>query len=286
MDRPWDTDVVIEPRKVLRVLLIIIAVLVALSTAGQVLQRNAPDVPFRDGIANLLSVYREGSIPTLYSSVMLLVAAILCATIAKARRRGSRPYARHWWVLSVTFVAMAIDEFAQLHEQAVEPVRALFDIQSGPLWFSWVIPGAALVVAFGLAFLPFMRHLPRTTRRLVWLAALLFVGGALGFEMAEGWFTSTYGPESVVRAALITIEEALEMTAVAIFVYGLLTYIAITLPDAAWRLRVGGGGAPPGGGPRRGTPGWARSRTRCCPGRRRASDRPGRPGPRRSRCRW
>src|SRR5688572_10046368 len=164
---PLGIEVAIDPSQVLRFLLVVIGVLVALSTAMQALVYFLPDFPLRDSTANLFYVDFERSLPTLYSTLLLLISALLFGTIAYSHFRGGHPYASHWGALSFIFSLLALDEFALLHEQAIEPVRAALDIEGGLLWFAWVVPAAVAVALFGIAFARFLGHLPRATRRLL-----------------------------------------------------------------------------------------------------------------------
>ena len=60
---------------------------------------------------------------------------------------------------------------------------------------------------------------------LVILAAILYVGGALGFEMiTAGWF-ELYDDENIPYILLVTAEEALEISGMLVFVYARLRYI-------------------------------------------------------------
>ena len=68
----------VVPSRVFRILLFVIAVLVALSTASQMLALYLQDFPLLDSIANLLYVDSEGNLPTLYSTGAILVVALLC----------------------------------------------------------------------------------------------------------------------------------------------------------------------------------------------------------------
>ena len=236
--QPPDSEFVIDPRRVLRVLLTVTAVLVALSTAGQATVYYLPDFPLRDSIANFVYVDMEQNLPTLYSSLILLVAALLSGVIAHAHSRGARAYVRHWTALSVAFVLLGLDETATIHEQVGHELRELLGIEGGPLFYAWVIPGAAVVAVFGIAFLRFLRHLPRPARRLLLAGGTLFLSGAIGLELIGGSYSAAYGELNMSYVLIATVEETLEMIGVAVLLYGLLTYISMTLPDAAWRLRV------------------------------------------------
>jgi hypothetical protein len=167
-----DIKFTIVPSRVLRILLLVIAVLVALSTATRMIALYLPDFPLRDSTANLLYVDFEQSLPTLFSTLMMLVGALLCAGIAHGRSHQGTSDVRHWAALSVIFGLLAIDEFASLHEQLTEPLRRLLDIEGGLLLWAWVVPAVAVSV-FVVFFLPFLGRLPRSTRRGLWTGGFL-----------------------------------------------------------------------------------------------------------------
>jgi hypothetical protein len=234
---PGEPVLELDPSSVLRILLTIVVALLVLSIAGQALVMYTPDFPLRDAFANLFLLDWEQNIPTLYATLMLLASSFLLGLIAHART--GQPYARYWVALSIVFSFLALDEFASLHESAVDRVRAVFDISGGPLFFAWVIPGAVLVAAFAIVYLPFVRALPRPTRGRFLLAGLLFVGGAIGVEMLGSTRFASRGTSKDMTYVLIsTVEEGMEMVGIAVFVSALLTYIAAAVPHPGWRLRV------------------------------------------------
>jgi hypothetical protein len=180
----------------------------------------------------------EQNLPTLYSSLMLFVAALLSGVIADILRRADLAYVRQWAVLSLLFVLMAVDEFASLHERVGDRLRGTLDIEGGPLFFAWVIPGAALVAVFGIAFLRFLGHLPRPTTRRLSAAGILFLSGAIGLELVGGAYSAVHGQLNMSYVLIATFEETLEMVGTAVLLYGLLAYILVILADKGWRLRV------------------------------------------------
>ncbi len=244
-----DIRFTIAPSQVLRFLMLVTAILVVLSTAGQAIVYFLPDLPLRDGIANLFYVGWEQNLPTLFSTMLLLLSALLFEVIAHAHRRAGGNYVRHWGVLSLVFLLLAFDEFGSVHEQATRRLRSLFDIQGGPFRYAWVIPAGAAVLLLGAVLLRFLRHLPRPTRRRLWLAAVLFLSGALGLELVEGAYSSIHGKLNIVYVVMITVEETLEMLGLAVLVYALLAYIPVGFPDVGWRLRIGTGDSGEGGRP-------------------------------------
>jgi hypothetical protein len=238
-DRP-DFDLTIDPTLVLRTLLIVIGVLAVLSPATQAMVYRVPEFAGRDLAAALFYMDNEQNVPTLLSTLLLLASATLCAMIAHANHRGRGSYVAHWVGLAVILSALGLDEFASIHERATLRVRDLLGIEEGGLLrWAWVVPAGLAVVIFVIVYLRFLGHLPRSTRRGLWAAGILLVGGAIGFEMLSA---PSYVPgaaeQSMTYVLLTTVEETLELLGVTVLVYTLLAYIPLGLPDARWRLRV------------------------------------------------
>ncbi|MEJ7840937.1 MAG: hypothetical protein WKF95_04145 [Rubrobacter sp.] len=177
------------------------------------------------GFVPLFDFNGERNIPTWYSSSMLLLCSVLLAIIAASTARSGDRYQMHWKVLSATFLIMSADEVIQIHEQMINPLRAVLDL-GGVFHYAWSVVGLALVLAFVLAYPRFIAHLPTRTRRLFIVAAGLYVGGALGMELVQGWHDGLYGVDGVT-ALITTVEEVLEMSGVVVFVYALLSYMSV-----------------------------------------------------------
>lgn len=183
---------------------------------------------------------RERSVPTYFSVLLLAACSCLLALIAVAgRQRPAGTYVTHWWVLAFVFGLMSIDELVGLHERLMAPVRRLLDIE-GPslLYFAWVVPGLVFVALLGLYFLPFLWRLPRPIAFRFMLAGAIYVGGALGVEMAGGYYASTFpdwqtkGTDAFFGYELIVmLEETMEMLGLIVFVHALLLYLARHVGD-------------------------------------------------------
>lgn len=178
------------------------------------------------GLIKLFHLDEEWNIPATFSALLLLSAASLLTFIAvHERRNGSGDVAR-WAVLAIGFAYMAIDEFGHIHEQLILPGRRLLgDRTLGVFYYAWVIPALAIVLVLAAYFLGFVLRLPARTRFAFILAAVLYVGGALGFEMFEGRLDELYGERNLAYMALVTVEEGLEMAGVIVFIDALLRYI-------------------------------------------------------------
>ncbi len=197
-------------------------------------------------------ISRELNLPTYFSSILLLFSSGLLSSISWIKFIEKEKFSTifSWGFLAFLFLFLSIDELIGLHERLINPVKDNLGV-SGALLFAWVIPYGVLIVILAFSYLKFMKRLPRTVRNLFFLAAGLFVFGALGLEMVEGQFVTihaesgapVYYKETVPYIVLVSIEELLEMTGVVVFIYALLLYIAGEWQEL--RLRAVGFQRPP-----------------------------------------
>ncbi|MBX3494118.1 MAG: hypothetical protein KF899_14230 [Parvibaculum sp.] len=171
-----------------------------------------------------IALNAEYCLPAWYSSLLLISAAGLLALARGAAARNGERYLLHWAVLAIMFVGLSADEATGVHEVLIEPMRAEFGL-SGIFHFGWVIPGAILVGLAGLAYLPFLLALPGRSRLVFFAAGLIFVGGALGMEMAGGYLLTQHGEQSLAYIAAFTVEESMEIIGATLFVTGLIGHL-------------------------------------------------------------
>jgi hypothetical protein len=62
--------------------------------------------------------------------------------------------------------------------------------------------------------------------RLFILAGTIYVGGALGMEMVNARYADLYGFKNLTYQLMTAVEEFLEMSGIAIFIYALMSYVA------------------------------------------------------------
>ena len=181
-----------------------------------------------DDFVRFLSVDKEKNLPTFFSTSLLFFAALLLSVVTVLERKRSNSYAFYWAILSCGFFVMAGDELLQFHERLITPGRELLgNDYLGIFHFAWVIPGIALVVILALFFRRFLLSLARTTRLAFLTAALLYVGGAIGLELAGGYVAQSQGQTySVLYASITTLEESLEMAGIIVFIWALLMHIS------------------------------------------------------------
>lgn len=216
----------INARRIAVILAVIALYLAVQSIAGRYVEEHSAEQSI-NVITNLvlvLNINRESSIPTWYSSSLLLTCAGVLAVIALGKRASGGPFVRHWAGLAVIFLYLSIDEAAAIHEKFTIPLEATFDT-GGYLTFAWVIVGAPLALLFALAYLKFLFHLPPFIRNRVALAGVLYVGGALVIESisANQWYWG--GGTSLLYSAIGTVEELFEMWGTILFLYALLSFV-------------------------------------------------------------
>jgi hypothetical protein len=166
----------------------------------------------------------ESTVPSWFSVVLLLLCAALLAACAAVKHARRERYRWHWTVLACIFALMSLDEQVSIHERSIWTMQRLFQPR-GILYYGWVIPAGVGLVVLGLAYLRFLVHLPRHARAMFLLSAVIYLGGAIGMEMADGAHTSRYGEGGATHAVLTSVEETFEITGLIVFVYALLSYL-------------------------------------------------------------
>lgn len=121
-------------------------------------------------------------------------------------------------VLACVFAGLSIDEFAGIHELLNRPLRAALHT-GGLLYFPWVLVGAGVALTMVAAFGRLVLAQPPPVRSPLIVAAALFLSGAIGVEMLAAPYYETVGKATLIHSLLVTLEEFLEMSGVAVFIY-------------------------------------------------------------------
>jgi hypothetical protein len=198
-----------------------------------------PDYVGRDLLAGKFDLDAEGNIPTFYSFLALLFSSVLLGAIAHVKNLDNDPYKNHWKILSFIFLYLSLDEIGQLHEDFTYPMQKLLN-PTGFLYFAWIVPFGFLAAIFALSYSKFLFHLPVSTKKMFVAAFALYVGGAIGMEMPEGYLVYTDNLHNVTFMILIAIEESLEMLGIVVFIHALMSYIKIYLGGVSWNIYIPG----------------------------------------------
>jgi hypothetical protein len=230
----------LNPKRTLAVLWIAVAALTIASLIGQVSTYFWGDGHLHTFVPQF-NLDREMNIPTWFSSFLFLFAALLLQILAAEARAAGRPFAGRWRMLAVIFLILSIDEISAIHETWVGGIRDLLHT-GGYLYFAWVIPGSVLVLVLAIISLRWFLSLPKRIRRLFFIAAAVFLAGAVGLEMVGGHIVQSRGSNNFTYALLANLEEVLEMSGLLIFITGLLKMIGSLAPGEAAAVSLPGRG--------------------------------------------
>ena len=229
--------ITLEPKKVAAFFLSVVLLLTLMHVAGR-FSAHLFGHEYIFGLIPLFNLGIEGNIPALYSSIAILFCSILLSIITFSKRKSGDSYYFYWLGLAIIFLILSIDESVSLHESLDQPVHEALHT-TGLLYFAWVIPCGIAVVVFAAIYFKFLINLPKKTRNLFIFSGAMYVIGALGFEMLEGLQAYVNGKQNIIYTLIYTIEELLEMLAIVLFIYALLSYINLELKGLSINLSPG-----------------------------------------------
>ncbi len=205
-----------------RWLFAVVGVLVGIDVLMTVVQFTGA-FPLPESAVRLLDLAEEGSIPTWYSSVQLLFAAILLGAIATRKFALRDPHRLAWAALSIGFALLSLDETASLHEESGLLLRGVVS-REGIFYFRWTVIALACLPVLLVVFWRFLNSLPLRTRLELIAAAAVFLVGAVGLELVTGLLASQGGQRSVAYALFNALENGLELLGIALLIGTLLRH--------------------------------------------------------------
>ena len=132
-----------------RLLWLAIGALCAASMIAHAVERSAGDSRVATSLRLILDVDDERNVPTWFSSALLLMVAASLWRVAAAWRGEGRAHASRWSMLALAALAMSAEEVVGLHERTIVPLRTALG-SGGPLYYAWVVPGAAIAACVGV----------------------------------------------------------------------------------------------------------------------------------------
>jgi hypothetical protein len=153
---------------------------------------------------------------------LLLASSVLMFLCGRAGSKNPA-LARFWKIIGGLFLIFSIDEAASIHEVISTPLRTIFGIEEGFLYFAWVIPAAILILSITLWAFRFWVQLPRPTRMMLVVAVGLYLAGSVGVELLEADYFTSVGFD-FGYTLLITVEETFEKLGLIVLVYALLKH--------------------------------------------------------------
>lgn len=175
-----------------------------------------------------LDLDQEGSLPTYFQALMLTTLAWLSLRIGRLRWPTHSRDSAFWFVIAGALYYVSFDEVAGLHERTTDPVREAFGL-SGVLYFSWVVPALVVLVILATICLRFILQMESRMRFLFVLAAILYVGGALGMELVGGYYFERDGFGTPMYTAAALVEESAEIAGILVLMYALFSQLGASV---------------------------------------------------------
>lgn len=185
------------------------------------------ETPIARGFNRLFNLNSEKGFANLFSGLILLTAAVLLYFIYRTVHKAtSQKPKRQWLILSFVFLFLCFDETFSLHEKLIPITKQFLNTSAnGFLLWGWVVPYFFLVVGVTAYFWRFVLKLPTSIRRLFFISGFIYVSGALGTEMLQGYaFEHQY---YFFNEFLVLLQEVMEMAGIALFIHALVKYIGM-----------------------------------------------------------
>jgi hypothetical protein len=213
---------IVEPKKLTRLLSGVVFFLVLANIVGQYSKYYWGHGSLF-GFVQLFYGESHGNIPHWFKAMCMLMISVILFFIYKIQKHEKAHFQRRWLLLSLIFLLMNIVQSANIHNILSVPIRKMLDV-GGWLYFAWVIPAIVFVIFLVILYLHFYINLPPRTRRLVSFAGLMYVIGAISFEMATAYYLTSYGSDNFSFSVLSAFHETLKMAGLVLFIHAIMDY--------------------------------------------------------------
>ena len=217
--------------------LAIAAVIFALLGFGAEYAGTMDDHDVLWAFARLFDFGQEGNFINWYQSVTLFGCACLAGIIAFLKKRAGAPHVPLWALMALVMAFVGIDEAAQIHDRTLNAVIASLSGDEEPAAkkpggddkeygsSKWMLIYVPAVVVLAAMYFRFFLALPKRTRWGFVIAAVFYVGGAVGLELIYEKVSEDTGGDTVASFAVDAASELCEMLGVAVFAGTLTAYL-------------------------------------------------------------
>lgn len=203
----------LSPRDLIKWLLLAGGAMLLIHSLLTIVHYSVIELPWL--LRELFDVDEEESIPTWFSSSLLLLTSVVLFLIASLSRQTKDQNTKYWTGLALGFGFMSVDEIAGFHET----LNTITD-------FSWALPGIVVVAIVGVAYLKFLTSLPPAIAIRFMMSGAVFVGGAIGVELATEPYLYDDALDTMAYNLWTPVEEGMEMGGVIMFLSALLDYLS------------------------------------------------------------
>jgi hypothetical protein len=172
-------------------------------------------------ILGVLDVEAERSFYTWFSASLLFLTGFLAFRRADFIGRSGTHY-WHWIFVSIIFVYLSADEALTGHEKLAK-YGAMIVEPEGFFRYAWVVPAFGLVAVVVVSLIGMVRALPLREQLWTYASGAVFLGGAAGMEMISGKISDTWGEHTLAYQAVNSVEEAMEVIGVFMFIHVLMS---------------------------------------------------------------
>lgn len=203
----------LRPHEVIRWLVISTVLMLCVHSLLTIVHYKFFELPWL--LRELFDVDEEESIPTWFSSALLLLTSLVLFVTASLARQSKDSHAAYWFGLGLGFGFMSADEIAGFHETLNTVTE-----------FSWALPGLLVATIVGVAYLRFLSSLPSATAIRFIMSGAVFVGGAVGVELATEPYLYDDALDTMAYNLWTPVEEGMEIGGVIMFLSALFDYLA------------------------------------------------------------
>lgn len=182
------------------------------------------------GYVRFLDFDMERNLPTFYSSLAIEFCAVLLALIFVYHKKRKDAYHWAWLGLAIIFAFLGIDEATKIHETLGSAITPMVDA-TGVLYFPWIVPYSIGFAIISLFFIPWFIKLPSSAMIGFSIAGIVFLSGAMGFEMLSAIYAEQTSLDSKEYIWSYTAEETCEMLGIMLFIRALIKYISTLTPE-------------------------------------------------------
>ncbi len=165
---------------------------------------------------------REYNFPSWFSACLLFSCGLSTIMMAAISFNKKHKYVLQWILSSLIFFLLSADESIALHEWIIP--RALLLVPSFG-HSAWVIVAFPFLILISLFYLKLLLSLPLYTKIMFIMSAIVYLTGAVIFEMIGAKILLNDGIYSAnMYRIIMTIEETLEMLGCIAFIHAVTSY--------------------------------------------------------------
>lgn len=177
-------------------------------------------------IVHFFQITVEKNLPTLFSTLQLMLAGFLLQFIYKQHHLSEKKQSYYWKYLSYIFYFLAFDEWFTVHDIIGSEISKYLGF-FGDI-FGWTAFYLVLMILFVIWSIKFLLQLPKKTAFYFILSGSTFLLGAIGFELLntdgfQQFFNLSFSNSAAYSIGVI--EESLEMFGIFIFNLTLFQFI-------------------------------------------------------------